>query len=54
LERKDGEMEEEGGKRERAECRRERTEKRRDEGGSGRRRRDKVSGTGMVMAISED
>lgn len=45
-------MEDEGGKRERAESRRERTEKRRDERGSGRRR-DKVSGTGMEMAISE-
>jgi hypothetical protein len=54
LERKNGEMEEEeGGKRERAESRRERTEKRRDERGSGKRR-DKVTGTGMVMAISEE
>jgi len=33
---------------------RERTEKRRDERGSGKRREDKVTGTGMVMAISED
>jgi hypothetical protein len=53
LERKDREREEEGGKRERAESRRERTEKRRDERGSVRRR-DKVTGTGMEMAISEE
>jgi hypothetical protein len=44
LERKEREMEDEGGKRERAESRREKTEKRRDERGSGRRR-DKVTGT---------